>query len=194
MRARNVSHARQRRLISHALSDKALHEQQGLLKRYVDLLVARLRSVAATGESTDIVDWFNFTTFDTMADLTFGEPLKLLEESIYTPWVRALFSYMRVINLGSNVRCWPGLERLLYALASKKSFAQRKLHLRHAIDRVDKRLAQKTDRPDIWTYILRYSESKENKERGLTQSEMYSNAALFMLAGTGVNFHITHEK
>ena len=67
-----------------------------------------------------MVDWFNFTTFDIMADLTFGEPLELLEGSMYTPWVRALFSYMRVINLGSNVRCWPWLERLLYALASKK--------------------------------------------------------------------------
>lgn len=54
----------------------------------------------------------------------------------------------------------------------------------HSVERVEKRMARKTDRPDIWTYVMRYSESEENKEKGLSTTEMHSDAALFMLAGT----------
>jgi cytochrome P450 len=186
LRANDISHARQRKLVSHAFSDKALHEQQHLLMHYVKLLVHKLKEASKydAQSKVNIVDWYNFTTFDIMADLTFGEPLKMLEDSAYTPWVQSLLGNMRIIQIGSCIRHWPGLEKLMFLLLPKKRVEQKKFHIQHSITRVDKRMALKTDRPDIWTYIMRHSESEENKGKGLTQTEMYSNAALFMLAGT----------
>lgn len=86
IRADDVSHARQRKLVSHAFSDKALREQETLLKGYVELLVKKLKEATAKNEEgkVDMMSWYNFTTFDIMADLTFGEPLKLLEGSAYS--------------------------------------------------------------------------------------------------------------
>jgi len=186
MRADDVSHARQRKLVSHAFSDKALHEQQHLLIHYVKLLVQKLKEATENDVQgkVDIVDWYNFATFDIMADLTFGEPLKLLEDATYTPWVRSIFANIKIGQIGDCIRHWPGLEKLMFLFMSKKNMDQRKVHMQHSITRVDKRMSLKTERPDIWTYVLRHSESEENKVKGLSQTEMYSNAGLFMLAGT----------
>jgi cytochrome P450 len=40
-----------------------------------------------------------------------------------------------------------------------------------------------TERPDIWTYVLRNTDSKNGKER-LSLDQMYSCASTFMMAGT----------
>jgi cytochrome P450 len=68
LRADNVNHARQRKLVSHAFSDKALRGQEQLLKGYVETLVEQLTKIATdqTGGKTDLVKWYNFTTFDIM--------------------------------------------------------------------------------------------------------------------------------
>jgi cytochrome P450 len=183
VRADNVAHARQRKLVSHAFSDKALKEQESFLKGYVELLIAKLKDIGAKGAEADLVKWYNFTTFDIMADLTFGEPLKLLQEAKYTPWVSSVFSHASITIPIQVIRSW-GLSKLFQMCVSTKTMEQRKIHMSHSSDRVDARLARKTDRPDIWTYVLRHSEDEENRGKGLLPTEMYSNAALFMLAGT----------
>ena len=72
LRADQISHARQRKLVSHAFSDKALREQEDLLKGYAELLVHQLKAKVADDATytTDLRQWYNCTTFDIMADLT----------------------------------------------------------------------------------------------------------------------------
>lgn len=183
IRADNVAHARQRKLVSHAFSDKALREQEQLLKGYAALLVRKLNEAIKKDDKVDIMSWYNFTTFDIMADLTFGEPLKLLEESTYTPWVRALFDHLKMVMLTSLLRQWPLLNKTMQRLVPEDVKEKRKLHMAHSSDRIEKRLARKTDRPDIWTYVMRYM-GTENAGKGLAPTEMHSTGALFMLAGT----------
>jgi hypothetical protein len=67
-RADNANHARQRKLVSPAFSDKALRGQEQLLKGYVETLVEQLKRIATSrdGRPTDLVKWYNFTTFDIM--------------------------------------------------------------------------------------------------------------------------------
>jgi cytochrome P450 len=55
----------------------------------------------------------------------------------------------------------------------------RYLHFKYCIDRVDRRLAAKTERPDIWTQVLR-----REGDKALSLAEMHANADLFMIAGT----------
>jgi cytochrome P450 len=185
IRSDDVSHARQRRLISAAFSDKSLREQEPLLRQYVDTLVSKLSEMSkAEDDKVNIVDWYNFTTFDIMADLTFGEPLHLLDKGDYSTWVRALFSAFKFLVFQQVARSIPGLEAVLQTFLPKSVQEKKERHLKFATERVDKRLQMKTDRPDIWTYVLRFSNSEENKDRGLSMNEMYSNSSTFMLAGT----------
>jgi cytochrome P450 len=73
-------HARQRRALAHAFSQKALMEQEDILQGYVNKFVVRLREMAASGTAANMVSWFNFCTFDIIGDLSFGEPFGCLEE------------------------------------------------------------------------------------------------------------------
>lgn len=116
MRADHSAHATQRRLLSPAFSDKALKDQEPLLQSYVDILINQWRTICDKGNATgdavaDLVLWYNFTTFDIMADLTFGEPLHMLDRGEYTPWVNALFTTFKLLmfNLVSGFSHIAGL-------------------------------------------------------------------------------------
>lgn len=72
-------HARMRRLLSHAFSDRALADQEAFIHEHVDKLIAQLRQQAQDGPF-DIIPWFNFFTFDVIGDLSFGESFDSLSE------------------------------------------------------------------------------------------------------------------
>ena len=66
LEADDVTHARQRRILSHAFSEQALRDQEDLIHQYTDMLISRLHE-QVNGPSSgkiDLVRWLNFTTFD----------------------------------------------------------------------------------------------------------------------------------
>jgi cytochrome P450 len=127
----------------------------------------------------DIVKMFNFATFDIMGDLTFGEPLGMLENSKYTPWVSTVFKSLKASGLLHLPTEYSVFQLLFNALSPKWMDEMRKSHFQHAADRVDLRLAKGdiTEKPDIWSLVL-------EKGRTLSIGQMHANASLFMLAGT----------
>jgi hypothetical protein len=76
--AEDSDHGRQRKILSHAFSDKALKEQEPLLKRWAQLLRKKLDEKANGHDKVDMVKYYNFTTFDVMGDLTFSEGLDMV--------------------------------------------------------------------------------------------------------------------
>ena len=68
-----------RRNFSSAFSDKALRELEPIMTQYFDLLIKRLHERCM--EPVNFVHWYNFTTFDIVSDLTFGESFGCLEKS-----------------------------------------------------------------------------------------------------------------
>jgi len=74
--ASREEHGLIRRTMAHGFSDRSMREQQPIIKSYIDLLMRRLRENAAGGKNAvDIGAWLNFTTFDVIGDLAFGERL-----------------------------------------------------------------------------------------------------------------------
>lgn len=57
--ADDANHSRQRRTLAHAFSQKALLEQESIIRGYVDLFVTKLRPFAENGESVNMCDWFS---------------------------------------------------------------------------------------------------------------------------------------
>lgn len=53
------NHSRQRRTLAHAFSQKALLEQESIIRGYVDLFVEKLRPFAETGNDINMCDWFS---------------------------------------------------------------------------------------------------------------------------------------
>lgn len=171
-------HSVVRRIFSAAFSDKALKQQEPLVRTYIDQLIQAMRSAAKTSHNSeiDIVRLLNFATFDIIGDLTFGEPLGLLQRSDYTPWVTAIFDGIKAGAFLNNIqeyaigrfaiRFIPGLQE------------KRRAHFEHTAERVDRRLANGSTKPDFWNLILGSNKGK------MTVPQMHSHGAVFMLAGT----------
>jgi hypothetical protein len=74
------------------------------------------------------------------------------------------------------VSFYPLLKKLYDALEPKSVLAMRLDHFNHTVERVDKRLREGSERPDLWNLV--------EETNVLTVKEMHTNAELFMLAGT----------
>ncbi|KAF2497637.1 cytochrome P450 [Lophium mytilinum] len=175
--ANDVDHARTRRIFSNAFSDRALKLQESLFARYTDLLVSKLGE--APDQVSDLVRMYNFTTFDIMSELAFGEPLSLLTNSDYVPWVKNIFQSIRTGSKIGIIRYWPRLYAFAKWLTGNTFQSKRVKHFEYSASRVDRRLDRGSNEPDIWNLVLNAKEG-----RGLSRGEMYANATVFMIAGT----------
>ncbi|KAF3009994.1 hypothetical protein E8E13_011362 [Curvularia kusanoi] len=178
-------HARVRRVFKPAFSDRALKEQEPLFLKYVNQLIGNLRTAVNEKPETgiDLVRNYNYTTFDVMGDLTFGEPLHMLDNSEYDPWVSLIFASVKFGSIFNLQAYYPWLEAIIQAILPP-SFQKKKMeHFQYSADRVTKRLEKGRDSEgsDLWTRVLNQD---EGKPLPLTRGEMDANAVTFMIAGT----------
>ncbi|KIN00076.1 hypothetical protein OIDMADRAFT_55967 [Oidiodendron maius Zn] len=177
-----ADHSRQRRLLSHAFSDKALREQEVLIRSYVDLLISKLREITTAGNSgvkIDLVRWYNYTTFDMIGDLTFGESFGCLEDNRYHPWVSLIFDTVRVLPYLSAIKYFP-MVSLLIRIAMPKRFKQSSAdHFEFSAAKLGRRLESKAQHADFMSHIL-----KPNDKFSMTRAEMDANASVLIFAGS----------
>lgn len=123
---------------------------------------------------------WNFTSFDTMAELCFGEPLGLLAKNEFSPWVASIFESLKMLPFASIINYYPVFNAIFTRFEPKAVTAQRIAHCKHSEERVNHRLERGSNLPDIWNLVM----TADGSEKGLTLKEMHSNAELFMLAGS----------
>jgi cytochrome P450 len=183
--AQEADHARVRRNLSHAFSDKALRSQEPLIMSYVNLLIHRLEEHAEKSMEVDIVRWYNYTTFDIISDLSFGESLYCLRDSQYHKWVNMVFKGVMgipviAVRKKSALFRWYDKARGLFedtesTLRARKEFSDKVESM------VTTRLEAETSRADFFSFIL---QNQEKDDRALTRPEMDSNAIIFLAAGS----------
>lgn len=180
-----ADHSRLRRNLSHAFSDKALRGQEPLVMSYVNLLIHKLSEHAEAGKSVDIMRWYNYTTFDIITDLSFGEPLYCLRDSEYHMWVNMIFIGLRgipIIAIRNKYILFRWLDYFKSLFEDTQAVVRaRKQFFAMASARVTARLEKETDRPDFFTFIL---QNQDKESRALTRNEMDSNANVFLVAGS----------
>lgn len=92
-------HGRMRKNLNPGFSEKALRQQEPQIMGYVNLLIQRLKDHSQDGP-LDICSWYNFTTFDIIGCLFYGESFQCLENSKYNDWyVPLCFSAVAFIAL-----------------------------------------------------------------------------------------------
>ena len=178
--ADDASHSRQRRLLAHAFSDKALREQEPLLHVYVDLLISKLHEEShARNGIIDLVDWYRYTTFDIIADLSFGESFHNLENKAEHAWISIIHPAMKAVHFFDIASKFPSLRFLTTVVLPMLLNGQRMKSFKYPQEKVSARLNKKTERPDFMSYILRY-----NDEKGISRDEIDSNFEVFIVAGS----------
>ncbi|TID15340.1 putative secreted glycosidase [Venturia nashicola] len=173
-------HARQRRAVSHAFSDRAVKEQEPLLQKYVDQLMGYLRDMEQQDESFDMVAPLNFMTFDVIADLAFGESFHALEKKQTHSWISNFFDRLKPGCLMFEVMEMPGLLTLF------------NLFIRPMIERmmwkgdyVETKIAERLERgvgerPDLMSFVLKNNDAG----KGMNKKEIVATFGIFMVAGS----------
>ena len=176
--SRQEDHRRIRRLLAHAFSDKALQEQESIIKSYVDLLITRLKQ--HQGQIIDMCRWYNFTTFDLIGDLAFGDSFQCLATEALHPWVFMIFKMIKVVSIFRFFTEYPFLQPLLNILITKKQDQDRKDHLAFVRNKAMSRVrAGESQRKDFMTYILRH-----NDEKGMSPDEIVAASNVMIIAGS----------
>ncbi|THZ79304.1 putative cytochrome P450 monooxygenase [Aureobasidium pullulans] len=175
-----TDHGRQRKMLAPAFSERALKLQQGMLTTYTGMMVEKLEERMKESKSVDMAKVFNCVTFDTIADLMFGEPLGLCENMEYSDWLSQLFVSIWLAGASRALQYFPLLFRLATMMIPKHIQETIDSSYQNTVDKVNKRLAMKTERPDMLGLMLKHKE--EGAE--MTMDELYANADLLMIAGT----------
>ncbi|KAL7929313.1 cytochrome P450 [Trichoderma chlorosporum] len=137
--ANRENHIRYRRSLAYGFSHQAMLDQEPIINK-----------------------WYNYTTFDIIGDLAFGEPFYCLEKSDYHPWVALIFSGVNNFSFISDLP------------------AKGREHRRLSIGKTRRRLDSGSNRPDFMTAMTTTRGSAEE----LTFNELASNSSLLIAAGS----------
>lgn len=166
--ADRLNHTRFRRSLANGFSHQAMLDQEPIIRDYVDQLMESLEKNSANGtQAIDIVRWFNYTTFDIIGDLAFGEPFGCLHSSKYDPWIQLVFSSVKNLVFIAVIKHFKIIPRR-FLKTLMPYFMPKGLSTKHAESqqlsamKVRKRLDTGSNRPDFMTSMT----TKRNGEVG----------------------------
>lgn len=183
LRTNDYNHGRYRRSLAHGFSEGSLQKQEPIVKGYIDLLVQRLREQIKKGNGStmaDMVQWYNFTTFDIIGDLAFGESFGCLDTSEYHFWVSVIFSHFRTAAWANVLRRIPGGHWLMRYIVPKKVQNDKRAQNQLTEAKVQSRIQKGSDRPDFLSNVLKHGAS----EKGMTLDELVANSYVLIIAGS----------
>lgn len=111
-------HRKLRKQLSPIFSERAIRDQEAIIGKYVSLLIKRLHEHCVQRETgrpkrLDMKAWYNWTTFDIIGDMSYGESFGCLERAAYDPWVADI---SETVRSGAEMQAFKllGLENLLF--------------------------------------------------------------------------------
>ncbi|KAI5802953.1 cytochrome P450 [Geopyxis carbonaria] len=171
-------HSKIRRLSSHAFSAKALGEQEDVVQGYVDLLVRQI-GTHVTAEAQDMVRWYNWTTFDVIGDLAFGEPFGCLAEGKPHFWVEMILDSITAGSFSNLLFRLVGNVKLAQWLMPKGLQEKRNRHFEYSLEKIERRINSGATRKDFVQKIL-----AEKDAYGYDNAFLASHSSVLIVAGS----------
>lgn len=176
------NHGRMRKVLSHAFSDRAFREHEPVVEGYVNILIEQLHEQCQEGGGAarvNVLNWYTWTAFDVIGDLTFGDKFECLQNQKLHPWVTSLCSVLEYIILAGACNRFYLSKRILPLLIPKVK-QLRLINWNSTAEKVGQRIELGTERPDFMSEILKFNDTK----LGLSRDEIQANADLFIVAGS----------
>ncbi|KAK7749836.1 hypothetical protein SLS53_000417 [Cytospora paraplurivora] len=193
-------HGQMRRYLSHAFSDKSLSEQEEMISSSIDQFVLSLEERSAGEKGHNITKGFETLTFDIIGDLAFGESFGALNSDEPHPWISIAMGALSQGALVDVFKRFPGVADILMTVLDrkiKKLTADTKSNEDFAINLVNKRIRQETERKDFMTRILEQRDPEK-----VSDLQLAAHASDFVLAGSettatclaATTYHLLHNR
>jgi cytochrome P450 len=150
-----IPHKQLRRQMAYGFSEKGMREQESMMRQYVDKLLIKLGEFAELGKPVVLSDWYNFTTFDIIGDLAFGEPFGCLDGSNYDDWVQSIFDSGRLGTILQALYFFPLIKKLVLSFVPKSLKEAQQRHTDLTKAKMLRRMAMNEERPDLIEGLLR---------------------------------------
>ncbi|KAM0466389.1 hypothetical protein ACHAP7_012294 [Fusarium lateritium] len=176
-----LEHDMLRKQMAPGFSDRSLRCQQPIITRYIDLLILQLRERCKSG-SVDLMSYYNFTTFDIIGDLAFGEPFGCLEKSEYSPWIRNIFAVIKIATIVQQATQFPLLGPLLVRILTSPAVRSRQESYREMTrQKVMSRIeaGKSRERPDLMEGLLKKQDGWD-----MSLAHLERNASSLIVAGS----------
>jgi hypothetical protein len=186
----SVMHSRKKRYVDLASSETfpdsnvvKLREQEPLLKSYIDLLISNMRDDAQAGRDSNMVSYFNWTTFDIVGDLSFAQSFDALKTRSTHPWIKAFFKGLQLRIMLSELINTPLFRPLILLAIRIRYLRGRKVvdFCRAAVAK--RRQAGDLDRPDFLGKVMQQNAQRDDKAM-MSEEEINLTFNIIMIAGS----------
>lgn len=191
-------HSALRRQLAHGFSEKSMREQEPIIKLYIDLLIQRLHENCDAGaKAINLTAWYNWTTFDIIGDLAFGEPFGCLENSEYHPYVHMIFESARAGTIFQTVGFYPLLNKLFWAMVPKAALGRFVRQTKLSMEKLQRRMQPGKERSDLIEGLLRKKDELVSvpptriqyhnwltQRKNLTLDNLQSNGNILIIGGS----------
>lgn len=165
-------HGRLRRQMAHGFSERSMREQEPVIRGYVNLLISQLQKRSLQVTPVTISDWYNYTTFDIIGDLAFGESFGCLKGAKYDDWIRGIFASARIGTILQALAFFPLLRKLCFAMVPQSMKDAQNAHLKATRSKMLSRMARTETRPDLIEGLLKKKEELV-RQLQLSSADMY---------------------
>lgn len=151
-------HGRLRRQMAHGFSEKAMRDQEPMIRGYVDIFLDRLHEFCESGTPVVLSDWYNYATFDIIGDLAFGEPFGCLQGSNLDGWIKGIFDAGRLGIVLQALSFYPSVKRTLLSMVPASMTEAHEKHKKFTEQKMMRRMEKEEGRPDLIEGLLRKRE------------------------------------
>lgn len=177
------NHSVLRHSMAHGFSDRSMRLQEPIIGSYADLLIRRLHERCVSEPTPgrqrttlqDLKTWYNWTTFDVIADLAFGESFDCLEKAEYHPWVDVLNKTAKLFGLFQALK-HIGFHWLISLILKHGLSKTREEHMKRTLATIDRRTSLTVERPDLIEGLLRL--------KGMDRDLLRLNSSTLIIAGS----------
>lgn len=149
-----------------------------MIRANIDLLVERLKDhIKGTDGIADMVKWYNWTTFDIIGGLIYGESFDCLKNVEYHPWLAVVLQNIRLSSYVALMERYSFFKKLVMAMLPQNLLEKRNMHLHVIREKCGRRGGKNTDHSIVDSIDSASAAS-------LTKGELEANLALMTMAGS----------
>lgn len=180
-------HARFRRILAPAFSERYTAAQEPFVRSHVDKLIAklneRIENSSIRGRTDiDAVEWINYVAFDIIGDLVWGSSFGCLDGLTTHPWIQTI-SQFKAVTVVISAKFYPWLYAVLMAITPSSALSEMMEMWRITEQKVRERIISAgSNRPDIIGHIL--ASEQDATSECMSREEMEVNAMMLVAAGS----------
>ncbi|KAL8665787.1 MAG: hypothetical protein Q9202_001909 [Teloschistes flavicans] len=198
-----MDHARFRKALGPAFSEKAVKAQEPTITLYVELLIHSLRRMIEDSPNEDsvvvnMVEWLGYTTFDIIGDLGWGNSFNCLRNKGYHPWTLVAMQY-KALLYAVVINYYPVLAGLISWITPQSALAGLDLVKSVGASNVRACLERGSDGRDFMSCMMAHNTASPSAS--LSEQEMAATSTNLIIGGSdpvattlaGALNHLLHD-